>query len=151
MDIAVEIFCIRLVAHTIFYLKHARDITFADADPDSFVADVLVGMNCVAHSTSWRYEAGSIILTYLAYSDDLNLKGGCVKNIPFDSRKFHGPFPSEKSGAQILTEEDVILHGMRHIAFLVRTDTSFAWQKALNPEILEKLKEIPIDVAGRLH
>ena len=80
----------RVLAEVLFARIAGRDLRFQVArfdldrsrdDPDSavreFVESRLAAPDAlrVVHSTSWRYERGRLVLSYLVYSDRLALPG----------------------------------------------------------------------------
>lgn len=91
----------------------------------------------VVHSTSWRYEHGTLVLTYLAYSDEL----------PFDSLPQVLPRETEAVGAGV---PSVVAHAIRHLAFLSRQDPE-KYARAISPETLGHLSRIDPEVAGRIY
>jgi hypothetical protein len=91
----------------------------------------------VVHSTSWRYEHGTLVLTYLAYSDEL----------PFDGLPQILPRETEAVGADVAS---VVAHAIRHLAFLSRQEPE-KYARALSPETLGHLSRIDPEVAGRIY
>jgi hypothetical protein len=68
----------------------------------------------VVHSTSWRYERGAVVLSYLVYSDRLPFRGR-VRRARLDSL----PPAEHASGGDGNREREVASHALRHLAFLV--------------------------------
>lgn len=108
-------------------------------------ADVLA-----LHSTSWRAEGQSIILTYVAVA-----MLGCPARERFPealpvtlevAAKVGKPIPHHPADAPTPRYIDVLMHAIRHLRYLIDHDAPFAavltddWRRALEP-----LKEI---VAG---
>jgi len=91
----------------------------------------------VVHSTSWRYEHEKLVLTYLAYSDEL----------PFDGLPRVLPREPNAVGAGVAS---VVAHAIRHLAFLVREEPD-EYRRALSPETLAHLARIDPEVAGRIY
>jgi hypothetical protein len=91
----------------------------------------------VVHSTSWRYENGGLVLTYLAYSDEL----------PFDDLPHVLPRETQAVGAG---EASVVAHAIRHLAFLSRQEPE-KYERAISPETLAQLARIDPEVAGRIY
>ena len=91
----------------------------------------------VVHSTSWRYEHGVLLLTYLAYSDEL----------PFDGLPHVLPRGTDAVGTGVAS---VVAHAIRHLAFLASQEPQ-EYDRALTPETLSHLARFAPDVAGRFH
>jgi hypothetical protein len=91
----------------------------------------------VVHSTSWRYEHGTLVLTYLAYSDEL----------PFDTLPQVLPRETEAVGTSVAS---VVAHAIRHLAFLSRQEPE-NYARAISPETLGHLARIDPVVAGRIY
>ena len=91
----------------------------------------------VVHSTSWRYEHGTLVLTYLAYSDEL----------PFDGLPQVLPRETDAVGTGVAS---VVAHAVRHLAFLAGQEPE-EYVRALTPETLAHLSRFEPDVAGRLN
>lgn len=91
----------------------------------------------VVHSTSWRYEHGTLVLTYLAYSDEL----------PFDALPRVLPRGTEAVGSGVAA---VVAHAIRHLAFLCRQEPE-KYARAISPETGGHLSRIEPEVAGRIH
>lgn len=92
----------------------------------------------VIHSTSWRYEHSHFVLTYLAYSDELELDNARSVRI---SR-----LPSASSGRR--ARRAVLSHALRHLAFLVAEDPR-RYCNALAPATRRALAALEPAVAGR--
>ena len=91
----------------------------------------------VVHSTSWRYEHGNLLLTYIAYADEL----------PFDGLPQVLPREAHAVGAGVAS---VVAHAIRHLAFLVRQEPE-TYVRAISPETLAHLARIDPGVAGRIY
>jgi len=111
------------------------------------------------HSTSWRHEnPDTIILTYLAYSEDFHSFGksyATSKSIQCNpsgmpkETNLQAPRPAQ------ICEEDVVIHGLQHLAFIARreyektlnlllSDASKAFLFSLSPEISGQLTPFPL-------
>lgn len=100
------------------------------------------------HSTSWRWELdGRIVLTYLAWAGDGGLAGGArpLPELapPGQTDPLH-PRPAE------IRELDPLAHGLRHLAFLLRTDIDGSVAEALGPRACVELKRFEPTVAGEM-
>jgi hypothetical protein len=83
------------------------------------------------HSTSWRFEAGRIVLTYAALPDPD--PGACLHPVPVVTRSASaGPLaPSPES----VPLGDVARHACRHLAYLHRTDRLVACRADAAPQL----------------
>ncbi|HLZ10872.1 MAG TPA: hypothetical protein VKT80_19970 [Chloroflexota bacterium] len=79
----------------------------------------------VVHSTSWRYEEGLVVLTYVAVVDPpINLPPGSLVAIPIER--------AELARGQALGPPDsigvaaVLEHALRHLSWLIRDDPVIA-------------------------
>jgi hypothetical protein len=98
----------------------------------------------ISHSTSWRYSKdNSVFLAYMVYSDLFEFG---------DDDTSIGLAQLARPGAQRRPKEEaaVVVHGLRHMAFLFRTEKSFTADKQLLPETRRALAKIAGDTAGRI-
>ena len=148
MMVHLEIFQVALDGRRIAYRRDLIEDCGHGRDPDSVILGHLAatgraGEPRFVHSTSWRYELdGSLVLTYVALVDigvaeDAGLRplGEPATELPASSSPVR-PRPRE------IREEQVIAHGLRHLAFLERegrviTDhvgpQAGAWLRGLTP------------------
>ena len=144
----LEIFQVALDGRRISYHRDQIENCRYGRDPDSVILSHLAatghaGEPRFVHSTSWRYEVdGSLVLTYLALVDagvaeeaGLRPLGEPTTSLPVSGSPVR-PRPRE------IREEQVIAHGLRHLAFLERegqviTDQvgpqAGAWLQGLTP------------------
>jgi hypothetical protein len=97
----------------------------------------LGGTPVMVHSTSWRYESGHVVLTYVAV-----LPAPPVPRAGFQSQRVapqdlaHSTATRPPGGIEVGA---VVNHALRHMAWLLRTDPSVAgalreaWSRALAP------------------
>jgi hypothetical protein len=100
----------------------------------------------LVHSTSWRWEPdGRIVLTYLAWMKDVGKEARPLPALPppAPTDPLH-PRPAE------IRELDPLAHGLRHLAFLLRTSEDGAVAAALGPRGVEAVRRFALDVAGEL-
>ena len=98
------------------------------------------------HSTSWRFEAGRVVLTYVALPDPA--PGPCLRPVPLVSRcASAGPLaPSPES----VSTDDVAAHACRHLAYLRHTDPLVERRARAAPELWALIDEFVPAVAGLL-
>ena len=102
------------------------------------------------HSTSWRYEKPSkVMLTYVAYSDELEFQKGRSRSFPLNQLKTIAK-KSQKPRTPAALEKKVVSHAMRHIAFLIKTDNQIDFKSALTPETREVFEKLWVSLAGKV-
>ena len=100
------------------------------------------------HSTSWRWEPdGRIVLTYVAWVKESTL-GPAARSLP----TLAAPRPVDplRPRPPEIRELDPLAHGLRHLAFLLRTSRDGAMARALGPQATAALQKLEPDVAGEL-
>ncbi len=112
------------------------------------LAGKCAGEITLIHSTSWRWMPdGRIVLTYVAWAKDGTLTPGARAlpdlGPPGPTDPLH-PRPTE------IRELDPLAHGLRHLAFLLRTSRDGAVAAALGPRSAAALARVEPDVAGEL-
>ena len=142
MQAEVELIAARFEGDRLRYVVR-REACAAETDPDetarSGTASLFPGLplrRIVVHSTSWRYEQRTLLLTYLAYSDEL----------PFDDLPHVLPRDAKAVGTGVAA---VVAHAISHLAFLVRREPD-KYSHALSRETLAHLAQVEPDVAGRI-
>lgn len=100
------------------------------------------------HSTSWRWEPdGRIVLTYVAWAREGTL-GRAARPLPRLTAP--GPVDPLRPRPAAIRELDPLAHGLRHLAFLLRTDRDRAMARALGPQAAAALQKLEPEVAGEL-
>jgi hypothetical protein len=137
---------------TIDYGRRLANLSREATDPDA-VARNLLTPECdaaILHSTSWRWEKdGTLILTYLAFSESPGCHGSepsrlaWCELVPPQSTDPKKPRPAE------IREQDVLAHGIRHLAFLVRYSIDRRIVDALSPQSLDFFRSMCAQLAGR--
>jgi hypothetical protein len=160
MQILLEIFYIQVVGDEVHYRRKQVDLSEAGEDPNRVIQSLIqqkyhipsskIEDEFVIHSTSWRYTApDEIFLTYVAYSDEIDIDREPVQNISLeDLRVVTVSTPHPLSPAEL--EKQVVSHAMRHIAFLVKTDSENVLSKVLAPKTLEVFETLWVALAGRV-
>jgi len=160
MRVVLEVFLMTLSAPaSLRYVVRRMDITTRGIDPDGGVLELIAEARddgvafereqCFIHSTSWRHEPeGTIVLTYLAYSDYLSFPdetGAIIQ--PADVRLATSADPCRPEPREI-REEQVAAHAIRHLSFLVKNGRS-AVHDILGPDTQRFLMAINDLPAGK--
>jgi hypothetical protein len=126
MKLILEMFLWALEkAETVRFYHLQTDLTESQKDPDAVMKAQLEQLGLIngkgaryAHSTSWRYEEGRTLLTYLVWVD-----GHLLGNLP-TRRLFiptvacpisRGPISPRPES---ICEAQVLVHGLRHLRYL---------------------------------
>jgi hypothetical protein len=106
----------------------------SDSDPHGEVELLLamrgaLGDVALLHSTSWRTDVPRLVLTYVAVVD----AGAAVRvrwpealPVSLEFADTVRPAPHGPTESPTVAEDAVLLHGLRHLAFLLETDASAA-------------------------
>jgi len=157
MDVNLEFLFTKITDSTVSYWKNTIDISGAKTDPDDIVLQILENKlkespeilkeDYIVHSTSWRYEeGGNIVLTYLIYSDFMDFGSNEIKTVPFSNMRLAVSTSHKRPRPELITEEHVISHALRHLAFLIKNGNYDDYKRCLSKGTLSKLrrlKEIP--------
>jgi hypothetical protein len=98
----------------------------------------------VVHSTSWRYVAGEIVLTYLVYWDHIP-KDDLTTALPIRRVVEEGSDSIADPG----DVEQVAIHAVRHLAFLVKEDPE-KYEGKIRTQALVALQNVAPDVFREL-
>ena len=163
MQSILEIYYVRIVNDRVRYQRKQVNLTKKGGDPDALIQSLILEKRddakgsgeiekkeFVVHSTSWRYmKPNKIVLTYVAYSDELEFEKGKFQSLPMKNlRKLTKK--SQRARTRAAQEKQVVSHAMRHIAFLIKTDTQIDFKAALTPETMKKFKKLWVSLAGRV-
>jgi len=130
---SLEILPVGLRDGKLFWLRpvHAPSLQVGisrSAEPSQTVLEVVAWYPLaprVVHSTSWRYEEGRIVLTYVVVVDPpQDLPQGSLELVPVqrsDLVRGDSMAPPES-----ITVEAVLEHAVRHLAWLSRDDPAIA-------------------------
>jgi len=127
LKLCLEMFvCGQVHPGMVRYARFFNDISSCEMDPDAITKDMLrlvdIGQGeklpC-AHSTSWRFEDGCTILTYLVWvsKDELPDFPSNVLNV--DAVNCHGGAGPLNPRPECIKEEHVLTHGLRHLSYLI--------------------------------
>lgn len=97
------------------------------------------------HSTSWRFAAGRIVLTYAALPDP-DPRTAAFLEPPTGPAAGAGPLTPSPAHVE---HADVVVHACRHLAFLHHTDPVIRAAAAQQPTLWALLDAHQPDVAGR--
>ena len=150
MRVLAEILFARIAGRDLRFQVARLDLERSRRDPDASVrefADARLGEPDavrVVHSTSWRYERGRIVLSYLVYSDRL-APPGKTRRARMDA------LPSPEEPARDARDRDraVASHALRHLAFLVAEDPD-KYRPKLSAETIRALRPLRPAAAGRV-
>jgi hypothetical protein len=149
MQILMEVFYLRLIDDVVWYQRKQIDLNYKSADPTALIQQN-GQTDFVVHSTSWRYvQPSKVMLTYIAYSDELEFGKGKVEKLPLQQLKkinVSTGSPRSKKGL----ERQVVAHAMRHISFLIKTDYGQEFKDAFTPRSRRVFKSLWSALAGRL-
>ncbi len=160
MKTYLEVFYLRIVKDRLCFLRKYVNLSHRRTDPESVIHSLLhqtldtsdgeIQREFVVHSTSWRYaKPGRVILTYVAYSDTLEFKIDLQRSLTLKQLKntrIASGHPRTRAGR----EKQVVAHAMRHIAFLVQTDTAGTFKNAFTPRTRKVLESLWVSLAGRI-
>jgi hypothetical protein len=134
VKLVLEFFlCARQDKNAVCFHHFQTDITGSQADPDAIMRAELARRGLVnghsaryAHSTSWRYEDGQTLLTYLVWVDAGVLQGlptSRLPLVPVNTPRSSGPLAPRPD---VLRKKDVLMHGLRHLRYLI-VERKDAW------------------------
>lgn len=151
----LEILAVGLRDGRLFWLKpvHAPSLRLGlprAAAPGEFVLRTLEWyplLPRVVHSTSWRYDDGSVVLTYVAVVEPPGrLPPGSLVELPVERTELargEAMGPPREIGV-----EQVIEHALRHLSWLMRDDAAVAAALAEWPDVLARYVPEPFRALG---
>jgi len=160
MHVVIELFvCAYETKDIVRYHRSFRNISDRKEDPDVILAEALAetGLDACrsgacAHSTSWRYENGKTILTYLVW-----VEADALIEMPSDVLSLAdvacpaaaGPLtPRPKE----LDEKQVLAHGLRHLSDLVcNHKDAFLSDAAARTHAAAFLSRVYASIPGRIN
>lgn len=161
MKTILEIFYVRIVGKNVHYQRKIANLAQKGGDPDAKIQSLICEKHraetgdveeqeFVVHSTSWRYaQPDKVMLTYVAYSDELEFKPGTYKSLPVKrmrtiTRRNHKP----RSETEL--QNKVISHALRHIAFLIQTGDREGFKNALQAKTIKVFERLWVNLAGEI-
>jgi hypothetical protein len=159
MKTLLEIYYLRITGKRVQYQRKQVNLSRKGSDPDKLIWSYIrqgqrdepaEEQEFIVHSTSWRYERpDKVLLTYVAYSDELTFEKGKAKNLSLKSlRTIHKKSQEPRSQAEL--EKKVVSHAMRHIAFLIKTDDEIDFKSAMTPKTMDTFEKLWVSLAGRV-
>lgn len=161
MKTILEIFYVRIMGKSARYQRKQANLSRRGGNPDSMIRSLIQEKGCtdsgeveekefVVHSTSWRYEQpDKVVLTYIAYSDELEFPKGKTQNIPLKKLRTITK-NNRKPRSQAELEKKVVSHAMRHIAFLIQTGDQEDFKSALTPKTIKVFEKLWVHLAGKV-
>jgi hypothetical protein len=112
------------------------------------------GAPAIVHSTSWRFEKeGVVILTYLAYGEKVAARAAAesdVRTMPWRSLPGLSPTDPDRPRPTVLHHEDVLAHGLRHLALLARRVGNDRFAERLGRRSRAFFVAIEPEIAGQI-
>jgi len=159
MNLVMELFaCAYEAQEKIRYHHFQVDITHSESDPDFILAQALLenGIDfkknaCFGCSTSWRYEAGQTILTYLVW-----VPAWVIAEVPnevivprmTEFSRYSGLLASRREKNML---EYALIHGLRHLRFLLFECQDPALTRTIvAAEAVHLFKSLPPEAGGRI-
>lgn len=161
MKTILEIFYVRILGKSVRYQRKQANLNGKGGNPDAMIRSLIQEKRhtesgnveekeFVVHSTSWRYQQpGKVLLTYIAYSDELEFPKGKTQNIPLKKLRTITK-KSRKPRSQTELEKKVVSHAMRHIAFLIQTGDQEDFKSALTPRTIKVFEKLWVSLAGEV-
>ena len=161
MRTILEIFYVRVSGKSVRYQRKETNLSRKGGDPDRTIrsliqekrrneAGEIEEKEFIVHSTSWRYEQpGKVLLTYVAYSDDLEFKKGQFHTLSLQKLRTITK-KSKKPASKAELEKQVVSHAMRHIAFLIQSGDQENFKSALKPETVKVFEKLWVSLAGKV-
>jgi hypothetical protein len=161
MKTVMEIFYLQIVGKSVRYQRKQANLSRKGGDPDRVIQSLIQEKRrseteeveekeFIVHSTSWRYaKPDKVMLTYVAYSDELELEKGKAKSIPLQKLRTINK-KSRKPRSQVELEKKVVSHAMRHIAFLIQTGDQDDFKSVLAPATIKVFEKLWVSLAGKV-
>ena len=161
MKTILEIFYLRIVGNRVRYQRKEANLSRKGSDPDRVIwsrirekrrgaSEEADETEYLVHSASWRYERpGKVILTYIAYSDELKFEKGKAKSLALKELR-NVTKKSRKPRSRGELEKKLVSHAMRHLAFLIQTNTQNEFKDALAPKTVKVFEELWVNLAGEV-
>jgi hypothetical protein len=161
MKTIVEIFFVTRVPEGFHWMRREIDISQDRQDPDKIVTDYLYYFfadskvitqkdRYILHSTSWRYvEPQSLLLTYIVYADTLSfahLEPGLLSKNEINMA--HSTNPKVPRPVARILPEQVLSHGIRHLAYLIVNDNKNVYRSVISKDTQQYFELLHLSLAG---
>ena len=162
MQTILEMFYVRIIEDMVRFQRKQASLSQRGTSPDRVIQSLIrekrrdeagkvEEQEFIVHSTSWRYaQPGKVILTYVAYSDDLEFKKGKSHGLSLKRLRTITKTSRPPRSKRAL-EKQVVSHAMRHIAFLIQTDSQSDFKSALKPETKKVFEKLWVSLAGKVY
>lgn len=162
MTTALELFFVTSVTGGFQYIRREIGLTEEQRDPDlvatEYIRYLFTDSSIIAHrqryilhSTSWRYELPHrIILTYIVYADTFQLRElfpGYLDNAHIAVVQTENP---QTPRPVRIVPAAVLSHALRHLAFLIATDSKNVFRAVISKETITTFLQIDTQLAGRI-
>ena len=160
MNLTLEIFIVRLLADRVRYCRCELPLAGSDLAPDRVVRDLVEGRlpesplhtdRYLSHSTSWRYEASGVVLTYLVCIDGGTPAGDGWHELRADDFALAAGDDPRQPGPAHVDERQVLSHGIRHLAFLWHTAEGAALRRCIPAEAAALMTRAAPATAGQIN
>jgi hypothetical protein len=153
IKVMVELFQVALADDaTVLYRRDERALDVRG--PDDAVAALMPSAHpAIVHSTSWRFEAGgTVLLTYLAFFDGAYTTSTMPEASAIRARDLPriGTTDPDHPRPPTLQREEVLAHGLRHLALLARRTGGEAFASRLGVRSRKFFSSIEPEVAGQV-
>lgn len=115
-----------------------------DTHPDAVAADLAGSPLTILHSTSWRFEAGAVVLTYAAVLDGV----ADPDSVPLVSRTVTSSGDPAAPSPAVVPVDAVAVHALRHLAWLRERDEVAATALVSVPALWAALDDFTPAPAG---
>jgi hypothetical protein len=163
VHVQVELFEVALVDDDRLAFRR-REIALDRRGPDAGVAELqrgpggsepfFDGAPAIVHSTSWRFESdGAVVLTYLAFGEKpaaRTVQRSDVQTMPWRDLPGLGATDPDKPSPTVLHHEDVLAHGLRHLALLARRVGNDRFAERLGKRSRSFFSTIEPEIAGQI-
>lgn len=161
MNLKLEVFIAQLLSDRVRYRRVELPLAAPNTPPDHAVRDLVEGLhpdssifveNYLSHSTSWRYEAnGNIVLTYLVCLDDEDFQDEQWQELHADALNLAGSDDACQPTPRQISEQQVLSHAIRHLAFLQTHTSDQVVQRAIPPRASALLSSATAALAGQIY
>lgn len=159
MELILEIFvCACEQNQKIRYVTFQHDITDRRCDPSMILAEELskIGLDpddtChYAHSTSWRYDSGRTVITYLVWSTLHHLSLFETRALTPDTHESADSGDCLKPRCVEINETSVLAHGLRHFRYLIDQKGPAIFDNGFPEDILSTIGRLEPALAGRIN